>query len=523
MCIIELFNSGTKPEYEENTMSPKKDLSRRSFLTKAMASLAIVGFDLTTRRWLTAKELPTAIALTPDFPTFAGTLYTDPDGSAQLDMAADDFGHIVSNRPIAVLEPADVNDIVLMIQFAHQYDIKVSARGQGHSTQGQAQNEGGVVINMATLNTIHAIAATEADVDAGVTWFELLGATTQLGYTPPTVTDYVHLSVGGTLSVGGIGGQGFIYGPQVANVSELTVVTGKGDLVTCSASQNKRLFDAVRAGLGQFGIIVRAKIDLVSAPQNVRFYNLPYLDVNTFMADQQFLIGTDRFDYIEGFAVDDGNDGWLFLIEAVKYYNPGDIIDDAALLAGLNFLPGGETTEDRPFFNPAFDPDDETTFDFINRVSVLVAFLQSTGLWAFPHPWFNGFIPTSTAYPFIDELFNGIVPSDLGPGSVVIIYPFNGDKFTAPSLPVPSGDVFFTFALLRTAQPNQSSIDAAIAANAELRDALVAAGGKRYTIDSVPMTKQDWRKHFQPNWGKFNSAKNKFDKDNILTPGQGIF
>ena len=222
--------------------------------------------------------------MVPNFPTFDGTLYTDPAGSAQLDAAANDFGHIVHHRPLAVLDPGSINDIVVMIQFARQHEIQVSARGQGHATQGQSQNDGGVVINMSTLNIIHEINPNNARVDAGITWFELIEHTSVQGLTPPTITDYVHLTVGGTLSVGGIGGQGFSHGPQIDHVLELTVVTGQGNLVTCSPTQDARLFDAVRAGLGQFGILVQARVKLVAAPQNTRFYNLPYLEVTTFMA-----------------------------------------------------------------------------------------------------------------------------------------------------------------------------------------------------------------------------------------------
>jgi cytokinin dehydrogenase len=39
-------------------------------------------------------------------------------------------------------------------------------------------------------------------------------------------TDYLRLTVGGTLSNAGIGGQAFRHGPQIANVHELDVVTG---------------------------------------------------------------------------------------------------------------------------------------------------------------------------------------------------------------------------------------------------------------------------------------------------------
>lgn len=98
------------------------------------------------------------------------------------------------------------------------------------------------------------------------------------GKSPPTLTDYIDLSIGGTLSVGGIGGQVFAHGLQVDNVLELQVVTGKGKLVTCSPTHRKKLFNSVRAGLGQFGIIVRARVRLVDVPSTVRVYTAFYTE-----------------------------------------------------------------------------------------------------------------------------------------------------------------------------------------------------------------------------------------------------
>ena len=46
-------------------------------------------------------------------------------------------------------------------------------------------------------------------------------------------------------------------------------VTGKGELVTCSEDRNSELFHAVLGGLGQFGIITRARIALEPAPHRV--------------------------------------------------------------------------------------------------------------------------------------------------------------------------------------------------------------------------------------------------------------
>ena len=44
---------------------------------------------------------------------------------------------------------------------------------------------------------------------------------------------------------------------------------GKGEVVTCSEAQNPDLFFGALGGLGQFGIITRARIALERAPQRV--------------------------------------------------------------------------------------------------------------------------------------------------------------------------------------------------------------------------------------------------------------
>jgi FAD/FMN-containing dehydrogenase len=45
---------------------------------------------------------------------------------------------------------------------------------------------------------------------------------------------------------------------------------GKGEVVTCSEKQNGDLFHSVLGGLGQFGIITRARILLEPAPYMVK-------------------------------------------------------------------------------------------------------------------------------------------------------------------------------------------------------------------------------------------------------------
>lgn len=49
------------------------------------------------------------------------------------------------------------------------------------------------------------------------------------------------------------------------------LISGKGGMVTCSPKLNPELFYGVLGGLGQFGIITRARIALDHAPTRVCF------------------------------------------------------------------------------------------------------------------------------------------------------------------------------------------------------------------------------------------------------------
>lgn len=111
--------------------------------------------------------------------------------------------------------------------------LTVAARGHGHSLEGQAQAHQGVVVNMESLGKsqemrFHIKGETRpfVDVSAGALWIDILHEGLKYGMAPKSWTDYLHLTVGGTLSNAGISGQAFRHGPQINNVYQLEVVTG---------------------------------------------------------------------------------------------------------------------------------------------------------------------------------------------------------------------------------------------------------------------------------------------------------
>ncbi|MDF2698067.1 MAG: putative cytokinin oxidase [Labilithrix sp.] len=483
-----------------------RTMSRRNVLRTAVAGALVLGFDPVGRSWLAEASA----ALPPScrrIPRLDGTLRVDP---ASLAAAADDFGHIVHRTPMAVLEPGSVQDIARMVRFARQHRLKIAMRGQGHTTYGQAQVEGGIVVDSTKLMGIQFKSGGRVVVGAGVLWADVVREAFTRGLTPPILTDYLGLSVGGTLALGGIGGQVSKVGAQVDNVLELDVVTGEGEIETCSPSRNRRLFEATLAGLGQCALIVRATLRLVPAKTHVTVFNLSYADIGTFVDDQRRLLAEGRFDYLEGNLVPDASGtGWRYVIEAATCYTPPQAPDTNALLAGISDDASARQSTDQSYL------------DFAFRIEPLVALLKSVGAWGLPHPWFSVFVPVSTVKDCIGDIVANLTLADTG-GGPVLFYPFRTSLLRTPLLRTPNED-FFTFNLLRFAPPDPVGVDALIAQNRDFFDEAVLAGGVHYPLGSIPLSPADWRDHYGEVYDDFLRAKRRFDPGNVLTPGQGIF
>src|SRR5258708_39732485 len=139
----------------------------------------------------------------------------------------------------------------------------------------------------ATLNAVHLPTKDSVDAQPGAFWAIVASQCLGRGLTPPVFpATCLALSVGGTLSVGGIGTTTIHHGAQVDTVTELDVVTGDGRLVTCSSDRESELFNMVLAGIGQCGIIGRARIRLIPGPTHVVLPKLTYSDIARYLSDQ---------------------------------------------------------------------------------------------------------------------------------------------------------------------------------------------------------------------------------------------
>src|SRR5262245_60983743 len=163
--------------------------NRRAVLIAGLAASAAGAAAVATRGAFAAapkEDIPP--------PPLDGQLSFD---QATRDAAADDFGHILHNSPEAVLIPGSDNDVAATIKWASDRGHKFAPQGQSHSVFGRSEVTNGVVGDMSAFHSVGAVGSDRVTVDAGAKLSEVLNATLAAGKTPPVLTDYIELSVGG--------------------------------------------------------------------------------------------------------------------------------------------------------------------------------------------------------------------------------------------------------------------------------------------------------------------------------------
>ncbi|GCD97006.1 FAD-binding protein [Embleya hyalina] len=484
------------------------DISRRTFARGLAATATVVGIDTLSGRWITRAAAAEAGSSAFDaVPRLDGELLLDEPSRQAV---AVDNGNLTRVVPRAVLHPGSTADIQTMIRFARRNGIKVAARGAGHTTDGQSLSPG-LVIATGSLNRIHSIGPAGADVDAGVLWSDLVRATLAQGLVPPQLTDYTNLSVAGTLSVGGVSGR-FAQGAQIDRVRRLEVVTGTGESLICSATENRELFEVMLGGLGQCGVITRARVDLVRAPTAARIHTLRYTDNARFFRDLRTLLRRGELDEVYNIWAP-GPTGWDYLLQAVSYYDAPSSPNSARLLRDLSVSPTEASVVDLPFAA------------YLERINNVID--ATSGYERLVKPWFDVWLPDSTIEGFVGAVLPTLTPEDVGPSGFLLLFPQQRAKLTRPFFNVPDSNTWvFLFDILTsspTDTPPAGFASAMKARNRTLFDRARAAGGTRYPIGTLDFDRADWKRQFGARWPELVRRRQRYDPDGILAPGVGIF
>jgi cytokinin dehydrogenase len=428
--------------------------------------------------------------------------------NAARNAVASDYGHAVNRVPRAVVRPRTVQDIVRVVAYANQNGIKLAVRGQAHSLSGQTLVDDGIVIDASSLRGVEYKADNAFDAQAGALWGDVAKVALEKGHLPLVMPDALMLSVGGTLSVGGIGETSFRFGAQVDHVLELDVVTGNGDLITYSASSEPELFAMVLAGLGQCGIIVRARLGISQAAHSVVTHTLTYAELDAFLSDQAALTDHAGVDFLNGRLNKNPQGQWQYELTIGKALRDTEQADHA-----LDWV--GRLRHAR-----ASGPVTNEIWKYLDRrtASITAGMARST-----PNPSLIVTLPAEVTRRFINEL-------------LVSHEPFAGIWFfeISPKIPtrhgrplqkMPSAAVAYELRMQRRASATGAPDHVAmLAANQFLAARALEQGGKVYPPFAPILTSAQWQQHYgQSTWERFRAAKQRFDPNNVLNPSAGLF
>jgi cytokinin dehydrogenase len=484
-----------------------QEFTRRSLL-KYVSAAGLLSFVVREPSWLLAKEVDQRWS---GVPKLDGSLLLD---EAHREQMATDIGAIFHRVPAAVLQPRSAEDLVKIVRFCKRSGLQIAMRGQGHSQYGRVLVEGGIVVDSSTLNAVKLNDVGMVDARAGASWDDVTRATVAQGLTPPAMGDTMTLSVGGILSAGGISNSSHRFGAVVDTVEELDVVTGAGELLTCSAQQNSDLFDLALAGMGECALIVSARLRLVPAPKWVVLRDLIYDDLGKFLADARRLSTQDKVEHVGALVLGaDQPQARTFKITIGKFCTSAAEADFRSLTADLRFK-SSEDLAPAPYF------------DYLHReaarnASGVAARKKTPSRLLFV----TMFVPGSVGEEFVARIL--ATPAESARVGRFSLYTLPVRKFARPMFMLPRNEELALCIFLIRGVPIADGERAYTEAATTVRglvEKTYAVGGKIYPPYAPFFSRPDWESHYGPtNWRRLIAGKKKFDPMGILTPGTGMF
>jgi FAD/FMN-containing dehydrogenase len=241
-------------------------MQRRTFIAAATAALSVRAIALRhSRAW--AADGGDVPALGPDGAQrvlsaadiedfragMRGELLTP--GQQGYETARHVWNGAFDRKPALIARCAGTADVIRSVNFGRTHGLVVAVRGGGHSLSGQSVCNGGLMIDLSPMKSVHVDPAAKIGrLEPGVLLgqFDREALAFGLATTAGTVS---HTGAAGLTLGGGFGRLGRKYGLTCDNMRAAEIVTGTGKLLRVSEQENAELLWGLRGGGGNFGVV----------------------------------------------------------------------------------------------------------------------------------------------------------------------------------------------------------------------------------------------------------------------------
>jgi L-gulonolactone oxidase len=183
-------------------------------------------------------------------------------------MARQDWSNWAGNQrsaAVRVAHPTNTQDVADLVQTANAEGIVVKPVGAGHSFTAAASTDGiRVALDRLTGPITVQAPARLVTVPAGIPLRLLNQVLAEHGLALPNLGDIDAQTLAGAISTG-THGTGARLGCLSTFVTGLTLVSGTGEIIHCSATERPEVFAAARVGVGALGVLTEVTLRCVDA------------------------------------------------------------------------------------------------------------------------------------------------------------------------------------------------------------------------------------------------------------------
>lgn len=190
-------------------------------------------------------------------------------GHPAYDSARKIWNGMHDKRPALIAQCQNAQDISHAVTFARERKLLVAVRGGGHSWPGTSVCDGGMMVDLSTMNTVDVDPQKRRAYAKGGALLNALDTASRKHGLITTAGVVSHTGVGGFTLGGGFGRLNRKFGLAVDNVRGAEVITADGKIRTINDQQEPDLFWAIRGGGGNFGVVSQFEYELYPFPLKV--------------------------------------------------------------------------------------------------------------------------------------------------------------------------------------------------------------------------------------------------------------